>query len=335
MTSPSREHLLGYLLGALERTEQEQIEAELDQNPTLRAELERVQSCLGHIGLSDKPQDFDPPPGLAARACRHVVAHARSTPTPATSVAAQFGGEQARRFRWADLLAISAVLMIGASLIFPALWNSHLSAQIASCESNLLKLGTALHDFSNRQPDGNFPGPEASGARAAAGIYAPTLVSYQHVPAKLFLCPSSPLVRSGSEFRVPTLDELDKATGQKLVALQQSMGGDYGYTLGYTQDGKLQKPCNSRRPGFALLADAPSDTQPGRVSANHRGRGQNLLYEDGHVQFLMKLPSPDLTDDPFHNRDGRVAAGLDCDDAVLGTSSDPPFPATLISNPGR
>ena len=335
MTSPSREHLLGYLLGALERTEQEQVEAELDQNPTLRAELHRMQSCLSHIGLSDKPQDFDPPPGLAARACQHVTAHARAAVTPAAVIATQYSGEPPRRLRWADLLAMATVVVIGISLLFPWLTSNRIAAQLAACQRNLQQLGMALQEHSNLQPDASFPGPEASGARAAAGIYAPTLVTYQKVPHRIFLCPSSPLVRSGSEFRVPTLDELDKATGQKLVALQQSMGGDYGYTLGYTQDGKLQKPCNARRPGFVLLADAPSDTQPGRASANHRGRGQNLLYEDGHVQFLMKLPSPDLTDDPFHNRDGRVAAGLDCDDAVLGASSDPPLPLTLNGDSAR
>ena len=46
MTSPSREELLGYLLGALAPAEQEQVEAELAKNAELRAEMARLEACL-------------------------------------------------------------------------------------------------------------------------------------------------------------------------------------------------------------------------------------------------------------------------------------------------
>jgi len=324
MTTPSREHLLGYLLGALEPTEQEQVEAELDLNPSLRAELDRLGGCVRGLGLADQPTDFEPPSGLAARTCRFVAAQSQ----PAVA-----GATPPRRFHWADLVAVAAVLLIGVGLFFPWLVNTHIASQIAACENNLRQIGMALHDYSNRH--GSFPWPEESGPRAAAGIYAPTLVTFEQLPHTVFLCPSSSLSRSRGEFCVPALEELDKATGAKLIALQNAMGGDYGYTLGYIEGGKLQKPRSGGRPMFAILADAPSDTLPGRASANHRGRGQNLLCEDGHVRFFVKLPSAELLDDPFHNREGRVAAGLDWDDAVIGTSGDPPLPVTLINNPSR
>jgi uncharacterized protein DUF1559 len=322
MTTPSREHLLGYLLGALEPTEQEQVEAELDLNPALRAELDRLGGCVRGLGLGEQPPSFEPPQGLAARTCRFIAAQSQPAAVSAPP----------RRFRWADLVAVAAVLVIGISLFFPWLVNSHIASQIAACENNLRQLGVALQDYSNRH--GSFPWPEGSGPRAAAGIYAPTLVTFEQLPHTVFLCPSSSLARGRGEFRVPTLDELDQATGPTLVALQNSMGGDYGYTLGYIEGGKLQKPRSGGRPMFPILADAPSDTLPGRVSANHRGQGQNLLCEDGHVRYLVKVPSAELLDDPFHNRDGRVAAGLDRDDAVIGTSGDALLPV-LINNPGR
>src|SRR5438046_1135486 len=74
MSSPSREHLLGYLLKALSPDEHEQVESELDQNPSLRAEMHRLESCIGQIGLAEKPGQVDPPAGLAARTCRFVPA---------------------------------------------------------------------------------------------------------------------------------------------------------------------------------------------------------------------------------------------------------------------
>ena len=72
-----------------------------------------------------------------------------------------------------------------------------------------------------------------------------------------------------------------------------------------------------------------------RNVGNHRGQGQNVVYEDGRVKFLPQLPSSQFLDDPYHNRDGWVAAGVDRDDAVLGASSDPPLPVTLIEETGR
>jgi hypothetical protein len=109
------------------------------------------------------------------------------------------------------------------------------------------------------------------------------------------------------------------------------MGGGYGYSLGYQQDDELQPPRNSRRASYPLLADAPHDSQPGRLSNNHDRHGQNMLFEDGQVRFI-KMSSPveeTALDDPFHNRLGLVAAGLDVDDAVIGRSNDHPMPVVL------
>jgi hypothetical protein len=108
------------------------------------------------------------------------------------------------------------------------------------------------------------------------------------------------------------------------------MGGDYGYNMGYTEGGDLMPPANAGRVTYVLLADAPSDGRPGRTTANHAGRGQNLLCEDGRVSWCPTIPSDRLGDDPFHNRNGEVAAGLDRNDAVLGASSDRPLPVRLI-----
>jgi hypothetical protein len=38
----------------------------------------------------------------------------------------------------------------------------------------------------------------------------------------------------------------------------------------------------------------------------------------------------EVTDDPYHNLQGEVAAGLDRHDAVIGASADSPLPLKLI-----
>jgi hypothetical protein len=332
MSSPSREHLLGFLLGALERTEQEQVEAELDQNPALRAELDRLEGCIGRLGLDEEPQPFDPPVGLATRTCRFVAVQSERQVTLAATSRAANAIETGRKFRWLDLAVAAAVLVAVSSLFFPALSYSRFQSHVTTCQNQLRLIGQGLHDFSELQPDGSFPGPEASGNRAAAGVVAPLLVSNRLVSnSGVFLCPSSQIIRRAAGFQVPSLEELDLATGVTLVALQRRMGGDYGYNMGYARDEKLVKPCNSRREDYVLVGDAPSDLQPGRVSGNHHGRGQNVLYEDGHVKFVVQVEKSRQIDDPFHNREGWVAAGVDGDDAVLGASADHPFPMLPIN----
>lgn len=328
MSSPSREHLLGYLLGALERTEHEQVDAEVQSNPELRDELRRLESLIGCVGLADEPAQYDPPAGLAVQTCRLVALQAQAAVVPASrewAGAPAFAGQ--RNFAWTDLLTAVAVLIAAAALFFPALNHSLEQAEVAACQNHLRQIGLALHEYSSLEPSGSFPRIELAGNRGVAGAYAPILVGQQLVlDSRVFLCPSSGLTGRGRNLHIPTPEELDKAAGEMLANFHQNMGGDYGYNMGYTQDGDLVAPRNASRPEYVLLADAPSDSQPGRRSANHRGRGQNVLYEDGRVQFIGGSSWPEVLDDPFHNRAGRVAAGLDASDHVLGASCDRPVP---------
>src|SRR5205823_3847325 len=139
-----------------------------------------------------------------------------------------------------------------ASLFFPALSFSRFQAQIVTCQNQLRLIGYALHEYSNRQPDHSFPGPEIDGNRAAAGIVAPVLVSHQLADSRMFLCPASSVSRGIGAFRVPLPEELDQAAGPQLKAMLASMGGDYGYNMGYIEDGKLMPTRDARRTGFVL-----------------------------------------------------------------------------------
>jgi hypothetical protein len=330
MSSPSREHLLGYLLGALERTEQAQVEAELETNPHLRTELQNLEARLGRFGLTDAPEHYQSPPGLALRTCEYVrVRSVQATPA-SVGWSGSSGLDGQRRMTWLDFATTAAVLLIGATLFFPALSYSRVQAQIAACQNNLRQLGVALHEYSTHQPDHSFPRIEMAGNRAVAGAYAPQLVGNQLVvDPRLFWCPSAMTMRQSADIHIPTPEEVDALRGAELATMQQKMGGSYGYNMGFRRNGRLVPPSNAGRPNYALLSDAPSDDQPGRRSANHNGTGQNVLYEDGHVEFIRSIPCPQLKDDPFHNREGRVEAGLDCDDHVLGASADRPLPTPL------
>lgn len=335
MSSPSREQLLGYLLGALEPEELEQVEQEIAQDVVLERELKSLKARLDGLGLVDRPQWFEPPAGLARRTC-HLVALQTAPPvSPARGALPQAMATDVRhdrQYRWTDLLVAAAVLIAAASLFFPALSHSRFQSEVAMCQNHLRQLGVALHDYSSHQPDGRFIQIPATGNRGVAGIYAVNLVDQQFVnDPRLFLC--STMAGTRRQFRLPSPEQLDLADGITLAELQATMGGDFGYTLGVYEDGKLVPPRDQRRPDYVLLCDAPSDRQPGRQTSNHRGRGQNLLYEDGRVRFIPTIPCPQLRDDPFHNLRGEVAAGVHPFDSVCGRSNDRPIPVKFIGGP--
>lgn len=326
MTTPSREHLLGYLLEALDPYDQEQVEAELQQNSELNLELQRLNAALGRVGLSESREYFDPPPGLARRTCRFVAKQA-SAVSPASALTPQPAAPVQRRTRWSDLVTLAAVLLAGVSLALPALSWSRVQSHMVMCQNQLRQIGLGLHGFSDLDPEHSFPGPELDGPRSVAGVVAPTLVNYKLAEPPMFSCSRS-AARSHAR-PMPSLEQLDQLTGYELKTTQREMGGDYGYSMGHVADGRLVRTRDARRPNFVLVGDAPSDSQPRRISANHLGRGQNVLYEDGHIQLWKQLPNPGLFDDPYHNRDGWVAAGVDENDAVLGASADVPLPIRL------
>jgi len=335
--NPTREHLLGYLLGALERTDREQVERELEHDANLRDELRRLQDCVGRIGLADEPDQYSPPAGLAARACRYVALESETLVRPAKPAFSSAPADylESRSFTWVDLLTAAAVLVAGFALFFPALSHSRFQAEIASCQNHMRQLGLAFHQFSTLDELRRFPWLDETGNRNRAGIYAPTLVNHRLVlDPRTFLCPSDETADL-RQMQIPSFEQLDAARGATLEDYYETMGGSYGYHMGHAIDGRLVPPRDARRSNFVLLTDKPSDSRPGRTTANHVGRGQNVLCEDGRVCWCSTVPMAHVIDDPFHNRRNQVAAGLDRDDSVVGRSTDSPLPIRLISDSRR
>jgi prepilin-type processing-associated H-X9-DG protein len=74
-----------------------------------------------------------------------------------------------------------------------------------------------------------------------------------------------------------------------------------------------------------IMADRLEDLHQGS-SANHGGRGQNVLYLDGHVEWRTNRNAGINGDDIFVNWDNQVFAGRAREDTVLGSSDATPTP---------
>ena len=106
----------------------------------------------------------------------------------------------------------------------------------------------------------------------------------------------------------------------------QSMGphGDV-YSLGVVLDGRHQAAKNQGRTYYSLMADTPMRETAGYRSLNHDGLGRNILFEDGHVRYVIDGQVVGPLDHPYRNRMGRMEPGIDVNDAVIAPSAAPPF----------
>lgn len=334
--SLDRETLLGYLLGALDPAEQSRVDRIIQQDPHLREELSKLRQVLDDMGLGDQPEITEPPALLADRTVDAILDSSPAELAAVAKAAEQSSkpprlelGPLPQHYRLADWLMLSGILLAGMLFAFPVILESRNQARLLTCQDNLRQLGESLHSYSQLQPNHYFPQVSVDGNRGVAGVYAPQLMSHELVQRpNMVLCPSSKQAKQKNSWRVPTLEELDLATGPTLILLQETMGGSYGYHLGQMDQGELCALQDLRREHLVIGGDAPNPCGPLRRSMNHSLKGQNFLYEDGRVKFVVTVIT--TGDDPFVNDDGEVAAGLSCSDAVVGWSGQRPIPSYLI-----
>ncbi len=359
-----QDDLIGFVVGALDVVEHQEIRQKIERDPRLQEQIQRIERCLHP--LCRARESVPPPSGLAERTCRQVavltgadcesglgrmvdsatdpaarlgtktpsrpggdfVSDQDREPTPISPAAAgthsaQWGSNcldsAPSQLSWtrADFFVAAGVCLAVACLFFPAIANSRHHAQLAACQNNMRQLGTAMLQFSQEQ-GGYFPVVPARGNYAAAGFYAPMLVEKGLInDGRVFLCPAK---GSTVALQMPSLHEIAQAQGPKLVRIHHTMGGDYAYSIGFVENGRLQGIRNEGRKQYAILADAPFDKTRNATIGTH-GRGQNVLFQDGGVRFVATRSRPGHPDDDlFQNDLGKVRAGLGREDCVLAPS---------------
>ncbi|MEX2111746.1 MAG: DUF1559 domain-containing protein [Pirellulales bacterium] len=322
-----REQLIGYLLDALEPAEHEQVQAQLNRDSGLKRELEVLSRSL--LPLTADREFFEPPAGLADRTCVFVALRAGrvSLAQPPATVA--------RQWSMADMVVAAGIFLAASLLFFPAMSQSRFAARVTQCQNNLRSFGMALNNYANIHR-GFFPNVPLEGRCSAAGVVAVRLRDLGFLEGKgIVVCPASSLADEAAVFEIPTAAELESASDEQLPVLHRRMGGSYGFNLGYVQDGRYFSPRNLHRARFAVMADSPS-AKPPYHSANHGGCGQNVLFEDGHVQYLTTCRAHGCRDDFYTNDKGVVGPGLHMYDAVIGSSDTKPCLETMlieIANP--
>jgi hypothetical protein len=109
--------------------------------------------------------------------------------------------------------------------------------------------------------------------------------------------------------------------------MRKNSGGDFGYSWGYFRKNSYCSPRVPDNLKLVLCADKPSSKSISGPSENHGGKGQNCLFADFSVDFVVGCSSGD--DCIYVNAHNIVAPGVDSRDSVIGPGHLAPFQTPL------
>ncbi|MBX3421359.1 MAG: hypothetical protein KF752_07355 [Pirellulaceae bacterium] len=342
----SDDQLISFLLGDADEVLVQQIRQQAAIDRQLADRIGHYRSVLSHLDRSD--EFFEPPAGLVDATLQRLRMQLSSQipSEPATDSGAKrqqpancersSTASWGDRNKWSDSIALTFSVTAICCLVLPSIVSARFQARRAQCAENLRLSGTALIAFAIRNENRRFPAVASSGPQAFSGIYAVHLADSQLLDSTSQLQCSSllglkqPMTTYLS--KLPTLDQVCAASQAHWLQWTKILGGDYAYNLGVHENGRLVPPRNDGRSYFAVLSDAPEILDKGFSIVSHDGRGSNLLYDDGHVSFVVSerlLDGDHSSDHPFHNRSGQLEAGVDQGDASLAPSPYAPLGSNL------
>jgi len=202
-----------------------------------------------------------------------------------------------RGFTLIELLVVIAIIGILAGILLPVLSRARESARKTLCMSNIKQIGMGLIMYANENSE-SFPLSSASNpAMASLNLLYDTYISDN----KVFNCPSDTTVSAASN---AGMSVATSAATEYFTSTQSSYGYDRFHTQAVDAD-------------VAIAADRPPGTPSATASSdNHSARGQNVVYIDGHVEFVNSplagwFASDGTTRDNIYTDNTSVTSGTD------------------------
>jgi len=237
---------------------------------------------------------------------------------------AQHHNSPRRAFTLVELLVVIAIIAVLIALLIPALSGVREQANRVKCMSNLRSIGQAMKLYANdnkeRYPrtlyvDGSnayffndearpdpFTGPNLYANDVTMGMFL--LVRYRMLKLENFLCPSTNqeldrVFSAGGVEIPPTQRSNFRRTHPGSGTLSYAFANQYPPVYLYPSSVRDFKHSPSAPAENAIAGDrndgidryrttnpnAPRDDMKAMNSRNHRSEGQNVLFNDGSVQW--------------------------------------------------
>lgn len=211
-------------------------------------------------------------------------------------------------FTLIELLVVIAIIGILAGILLPVLSRARESARKTQCASNVKQIGMGLIMYANENSE-TFPtSTTAPVSMASLNLLYPNYVSDQ----RTFKCPSDTSVTPTTQASITANDPFLKNECS------------YGYDGTHTQADDADVALAADRPTNAAGSTTPSAATN---SPNHggavgtvaggdtAGRGQNVVYVDGHVEFVNTYRAG------WFAADGTTRDDIFSDDSTAGTDT--------------
>jgi hypothetical protein len=226
-------------------------------------------------------------------------------------------------FRWVDVAVAASIFFAALLTLLPVAYRGKLQRSQLGCVFNLQQLGLGLGQYASLHNVYPYAPPECPAAHA--GAYPFLLNDSALLPNPSVLdCPCNGPSETPNPFPdFPAVCQLKKTSPQRYDKL---VGWDYAYHLGYRRGSGKPGPMSAvYSPHLPILADRPAHDDRHHIlegnSPIHRGRGQNVLYTDGHIQWHHTRRLSPRDPDMFLNAHQLPAPGLSEEDAALAPGS--------------